>query len=60
MSLNELIIEREQGGVVKSQTLIRATEDMKLWRVMIARVLKGGETLKRKLVGFMGINPIYN
>lgn len=46
--------------MVKSQTLIRATEDMKLWRVMIARVLKGGETLKRKLVGFMGINPIYN
>lgn len=39
---------RGDKGLAKEQILLRMTRDRKLWRRMIAHVLKGHDTWKKK------------
>lgn len=44
MSFFNLLTEKGLGEIAKKQTLLSATKDRKLWRVMIVHVLKGHGT----------------
>lgn len=47
-SLSEWMVEQWQRKMVKEQELLRATKDWKLWKAMIAHILKGYGIIKEE------------
>lgn len=47
-SLSEWMVEQRQRKMVKEQELLRATKDWKLWKAMIAHILKGYGIIKEE------------
>lgn len=44
MRLSKWIVEHSLGEIAKNQNLLRATRDKKMWRAIIACILKGHGT----------------
>lgn len=47
-SLSEWMVEQRQRKMVMEQELLRATKDWKLWKAMIAHILKGHGIIKEE------------